>query len=237
MTESNSINFSISDSPNFSLQEENNFELGIAGFKYSDLYQSTRLSELAEIFYKEVARTNPQLWEAWQPYLASGGQGHNLSAKAESDLIVKMAPYLGSFLEKLFPIKEDLGKIRAQTDREKLVMQLKRNFISRAMKKYTLAQLPEFDLTTLRTQAVVLQEVAFEDSLWEVDAEFGMAQMAVSLVNWEKEYDKHFTNPAKNSLSQATRDSVTSLHSVLEKHSVMQPLLLESILTEKELET
>lgn len=237
MTESNSINFSLSDSPNFSLQEENNFELGISGFKYSDLYQSTRLRELAEIFYKEVASTNPQLWEAWQPYLASAGQGHNLSAKAESDLIVKMAPYLGHFLEKLFPVKEDLGKIRAQTDREKLVMQLKRNFISRAMKKYTLAQLSEFDLGVLRTQATVLQEVAFADTLWEVDAEFGMAQMAVSLVNLEKEYDKHFTNSAKNPLTQATRDTVTNLRSVLEKQPAMQSLLSESALTEKELET
>ncbi|MBI4851958.1 MAG: FAD-dependent oxidoreductase [Acidobacteria bacterium] len=236
MTESNSINFSISDSPNFSLHEENNFQLGIAGFKYSDLYQSTRLRELAEIFYSEVAKENPELWSIWQPYLDTAGKGHNLSPKAESDLIVKMAPYLSRFLEKLFPIKEDLGKIKAQTDREKLVMQLKRNFISRAMKKYTLAQLPEFDLTTLRTQATLLQEIAFADTLWEVDAEFGMAQMAVSLVNLEKEYDKHFTNP-KNLLTQATRNSVNNLRSVLEKHSVMQSLLEESQLSEKELET
>lgn len=237
MTESNSTNFSLSDSPSFSLHEENNFELGIAGFKYSDLYQSRRLRELTELFYSEVAKENLELWNLWQPYLASKGNGHNLSAKAESDLIIKMAPYLSRFLEKLFPIKEDLGKIRAQTDREKLVMQLKRNFMSRAMKKYNLSQLSELDLASLRTQATLLQEVAFSDTLWEVDAEFGMAQMAVSLVSLEKDYDKHFTNPAKNPLTQTTRDSVRNLRSVLEEHSVIQPLLSESLLTEKELET
>lgn len=237
MTESNSINFSLNDSPTFSLNEENNFELGIDGFKYSDLFQPTRLRELAESFYKEVAKENSQLWESWKPYLESAGKGHNLSPKAESDLIVKMAPYLSRFLERLFPIKEDLGKIRAQTEREKLVMLLKRNFMSRAMKKYTLAQLPEFDLNLLRSQATLLQEKAFAESLWEVDAEFGMAQMAVSLVNLEKDYDKHFTNPAKNPLTENSRNTVKNLRSTVEKYPVFETLLQESQLTEKELET
>lgn len=238
MKELNSImNFSLSDLPTFSIKENQNFQLGIGNFHYSDLYKPEKLQELADLFYKKVKEDAPELWQIWEPYLASAGKNHTLTPKAESDIIVRMAQQLGTFLEKLFPVGEETEKIKAQTEREKLVMQLKRNFMSRSMKKYTLAQLPELDLVLLRTQAQVLQQVAFADTLWEVDAEFGMAQMVVTLVNWEKEYDKHFINPAKNPLIEASRESVTNLHKVLQNQAIMQVLLLDCELTEKELET
>lgn len=237
MTEFNIADFPNTDSPKFSLNEQNNLELGIDGFKYSDLYQSSSLAKLLESFYQDVASKNPELWQAWQPYLASKGEGHNLTPKAESDLIVKMGNYLGQFLEKLFSVKEDNEKLKAQTEREKLVMQLKRNFISRVMKKYDVKQLAEFDFDSLRSQAQTLQEVAFADTLWEVDAEFGMAQMIVSLFNAEKEYDKHFINPAKNPLTETTRANVKRIYSSLQNQSTLEKLLAESQLTEKEQDT
>ena len=40
------------------------FQLGIEGFRYSDLYDAVKLRELAERFYAEVEQSEPVLAEA-----------------------------------------------------------------------------------------------------------------------------------------------------------------------------
>jgi hypothetical protein len=46
------------------------FNLGIRGFKYSDLYDAVKLREIAEKFYGEVKEKNPVLSEALTKYIA-----------------------------------------------------------------------------------------------------------------------------------------------------------------------
>ena len=90
MKELNSImNFSLSDLPSFSIKENHNFQLGVGNFYYSDLYKSERLKELVDIFYQQVKEDAPELWQIWEPYLASAGENHTLTPKAESDIIVR----------------------------------------------------------------------------------------------------------------------------------------------------
>ena len=54
---------------------ENDFNLGIVGFKYSDLYDAVKLKELAEKFYAEVAEKEPVLHEALSKYISAHGIG------------------------------------------------------------------------------------------------------------------------------------------------------------------
>ena len=40
------------------------FELGVAGFRYSDLFDAVKLAELSQRFYSEVSEREPALGEA-----------------------------------------------------------------------------------------------------------------------------------------------------------------------------
>ena len=74
------------------------FSLGIEGFTYPDLYDPLRLKVLAEYFYKEVETADPALGLQYSDYR----RGNVLSTVDESNLIVKLAPYLGRFVARLF---------------------------------------------------------------------------------------------------------------------------------------
>lgn len=220
---------------NFNIYSEpHNIKLGIDGFHYADLYDQKRLKALAELFYNLVQEDDADLWKAWAPYLASAGVNHGLSEKQESDLIVKMARHLGRFLEKLFDVGADSEQLRVKTEREKLITQLKRNFIQRLLKKYQPDLLNQHDFDTLHTQAERLQQIGFPDTLWEVDTEYGMARMVVALLNIDKEYEKSFANNPVP-VSESSRALVSDLQKQLSQDSAMQPLLQEAALNAEEL--
>lgn len=79
------------------------FDLGIKGFRYADLYDAVKLKELAERFYEEVAEHEPELSKALTKYIASGGEGSE--PRAEAKILTDAAPYLSSFVARLFRIE------------------------------------------------------------------------------------------------------------------------------------
>src|SRR4028118_514900 len=78
------------------------FNLGIAGYKYSDLYDAAKLREIAENFYGEVKKENPILSEALTKYIAARGKGYE--AKVESKILTDAAPYLSNYITRMFGI-------------------------------------------------------------------------------------------------------------------------------------
>lgn len=214
--------------------ESDNFPLGILDFQYSDLYQPERLRQLTEIFYQEVATAAPQLWQAWQPYLAAQGELAGLSKKAESDLIVRMGAHLERFLAQLFHLKQDSQRLVEMTDKEKLVMQLKRNFIARSMKKFTTAQVADLDYDALAKQVEAIQAASSAEVRWEVDSEYALAQLVVPLLNADKEYDKFLAKPETTSISEATRQLVQTLKQNLQQQPLLADLIAQTQLTEAE---
>jgi len=68
----------------------NDFNLGIAGFKYSDLFDAVKLRELAEKFYAEVLEKEPVLGDALNKYISTHGLG--LRKKGEHKVIQYPAP-------------------------------------------------------------------------------------------------------------------------------------------------
>ncbi|MGI9035680.1 MAG: hypothetical protein ACR2GD_06540, partial [Pyrinomonadaceae bacterium] len=61
------------------------FDLGVADFRYSDLFKTDKLRDLAEAFYKEVEEKNPPLYEALADYIKSRGAGYE--SKIESKIL------------------------------------------------------------------------------------------------------------------------------------------------------
>ena len=84
--------------------EQNNLTLGIPGFNYSDLYDSARLKELLEVFDASVKRHDSELHSEFKAYRQNQGVG--LSPETVSDLLVRMGPYVGQFVAKIFNVSE-----------------------------------------------------------------------------------------------------------------------------------
>jgi len=84
--------------------EQHNLTLGIPGFNYSDLYDSARLKDLLDVFLLSVERHDSELHNAFKAYRRNQGEG--LSPEAISDLLVRMGPYVGQFVAKIFNVSE-----------------------------------------------------------------------------------------------------------------------------------
>ncbi len=82
--------------------EQHDFTLGIPGFNYPDLYNSARLKDLLEVFDASVERHDPQLHTEFKAYRQT--QGIDLSPETISDLLVRMGPYVGQFVAKIFNV-------------------------------------------------------------------------------------------------------------------------------------
>src|SRR5216683_1391904 len=94
---------------------QNDIELGIEGFRFSDLFDAVRLKELAERFYAEIEPHDPVLHSALTKYIASHGLGYE--RKVESKILTDAAPFLSDFIARLFKI----GRERSELEREILV--------------------------------------------------------------------------------------------------------------------
>ena len=87
------------------------FDLGIEGFKFSDLFEVVKLKELAEAFYNDVKSDDPVLSSALTKYIASKGIGYE--PKVRSKILTDSAPYLSQFVARLFKIdaaRSELGR-------------------------------------------------------------------------------------------------------------------------------
>ncbi|MDO9269340.1 MAG: pyridine nucleotide-disulfide oxidoreductase [Methylobacter sp.] len=84
--------------------EQHNLTLGIPGFNYPDLYDSARLKELLDVFDASVERHDSALHSEFKAYRQNQGVG--LSAETISDLLVRMGPYVGQFVAKIFNVSE-----------------------------------------------------------------------------------------------------------------------------------
>jgi hypothetical protein len=74
------------------------FDLGIVGFKYSDLFDAERLGELAEKFYDELAQENALLHKALIEYIETGGAGYE--SRVESNILTRFGAVSFAFYSK-----------------------------------------------------------------------------------------------------------------------------------------
>ena len=84
------------------------FDLGIVGFKYSDLYDARKLKEIAEKFYAEIEEESRVLHEALMKYIDSRGDGYE--KRVESKILTDSAPYLSDFIGRMFKISHEREK-------------------------------------------------------------------------------------------------------------------------------
>ncbi len=157
-------------------------ELGIDGFKYSDLYNAARLKDLADAFYAEVTEKEPVLGEALTKYIAAHGQGYE--KRAESKILTDAAPFLSEFVARLFRITKERDELQNEILRQDPIWKFRFFVQRRASKKFKPEQLADTDTNLLERAIKDLRNAAFDETLID-DEELSFATITFRLTEAE----------------------------------------------------
>jgi len=169
---------------------EFDLELGIDGFRFSDLFDALKLKELADRFYAEVAEREPILHTALSKYIAARGEG--FERKVESKILTDAAPFLSDFVGRLFHIEREMGELSRNILTQNPVWKFKFFVQRRASKKYKPDQLAELNETQLWSAVTQLRNAAFNDTIIH-DDELSIAEMTCRLLDAEEAFT-HFSS-------------------------------------------
>ncbi|MDQ3088122.1 MAG: pyridine nucleotide-disulfide oxidoreductase, partial [Acidobacteriota bacterium] len=179
----------------------NDFDLGIVGFKYSDLYDAEKLKAIAEKFYAEVEEREPILGDALKKYIAAGGAGYE--KKVESKILTDAAPFLSDFIARMFGISRQREILQKKINEQDPIWKYKFFVQRRAIKKFTAENLVDFNETELTTALREFRNAAFDQTLI-YDEELAVAFITNKLTEAEELLTKNLelTASAQNTLNE-----------------------------------
>jgi NADPH-dependent glutamate synthase beta subunit-like oxidoreductase/NAD(P)H-flavin reductase len=155
--------------------DQNDFTLGIPGFTYPDLYDARRLNALLEAFDASVKRHDPELSEKFAAYRQCQGDG--MAAEAVSDLLVRMGPYVGRFVAKLFGVEEQhqaqAAKIREEFD---TVFTYKNEVVAKLNLVFKDQAISDWDADDIKSRFELLIRATFPEAANDSDAERRVAR-------------------------------------------------------------
>jgi NADPH-dependent glutamate synthase beta subunit-like oxidoreductase/NAD(P)H-flavin reductase len=118
--------------------------------RFEDLYRRDGLVRLDAAFVDALGTREPDLHRR---LMAARAAPEQVAGKAESELIVALAPALEDFIGELFGIAADVGALKSRHDALAPLYTVKRLFVQRrAAKKYGAADAAGFDGDTLRAE-------------------------------------------------------------------------------------
>ncbi|HEV8484235.1 MAG TPA: FAD-dependent oxidoreductase [Blastocatellia bacterium] len=126
-----------------------NLQLGVPGFKYADLNRVRRVEALDRVFLDELRTAAPQLAEDFKKYRDSSGKDR--PKLQESELLIKVAPYVGTFIARLFHIEAEHQALCQRVRDDQVVFRWKRNFVERQLfkKKPSMDDMAKMDAVEL----------------------------------------------------------------------------------------
>ncbi|MBX3292028.1 MAG: FAD-dependent oxidoreductase [Acidobacteria bacterium] len=184
-------------------------ELGIAGFRYSDLFDAGKLAELAETFYSEVDLKQPDLGRALRQYIENRGEG--IERRAESNILTDSAPYLSAFVARLFHIEEERNALEKAVKEQDPIWKYKFFVQRQAAKKYkSLEDISALDEAKLDDAMREFRSTAFSDTL-RFDEELGVATMAAELLAAEEALGKDNEDTTAKAVAKRVSDAYDRL--------------------------
>ncbi|MFN3329429.1 MAG: FAD-dependent oxidoreductase, partial [Pyrinomonadaceae bacterium] len=163
------------------------FELGIPGFRYSDLYLPEKLEQLASLFYQDLKEKNPSLADELKGHIESKGSQYD--QKTQSRILVESAKYLAEFVAKLFRIEKEYDEFRRKITEQDSIWKYKFFVQRRAIKKFTAESLSQINLAELDQALRELQFEAFDRTL-VYDEELAIAKITEELLQAEESLSK-----------------------------------------------
>lgn len=182
---------------------EFDFDLGINGFKYSDLFDAVKLKSLAEKFYAEVDEKEPVLGDALKKYIGTAGTGYE--KRVESKILTDAAPFLSDFVGRMFKITRERSELERTILEQNPVWKYKFFVQRRAIKTYKsladLSAVAELNEVELEEAVREFRNKAFDDTL-VFDEELAIASITTALADAEEDLMKN-EDP-----SEATRKTI-----------------------------
>lgn len=164
------------------------FDLGVVGFRYSDLFDAGKLRLLAEKFYAEIAGENPALGEALDRYIAARGAGYE--QKVESKILTDAAPYLSDFVARLFSISPERDRQIYSVLKQNPIWAYRFFVQRRAIKKFPLDSVKQFNDKELNEAIEELRRTAFPDTP-DDDTELAVSFITEKLLEIEENLTKN----------------------------------------------
>jgi NADPH-dependent glutamate synthase beta subunit-like oxidoreductase/NAD(P)H-flavin reductase len=182
------------------------FELGIDGFRFSDLFDAVKLAELTEAFYAELEKQQPIVGEALRKYIAAGGAGYE--HRASSKILTDAAPYVSQFVAKMFRIEPERTELENEILVQNPLWRYKFFVQRRAIKRYKAEQIADLNEQELWIGLTELRNNGFDDSLVR-DEELSIAEMTARLLDAEESLTKD--------ANAAVADTVSRVNKAFEK--------------------
>ncbi|MEJ7848307.1 MAG: FAD-dependent oxidoreductase [Pyrinomonadaceae bacterium] len=181
--------------------QDPDFDLGIAGFRYSDLFDAVKLKELAEKFYAEVAEKEPVLHDALSKYIAAHGLGYE--KRVESKILTDAAPFLSDFIGRMFGISRERSELEKEILRQNPVWKYKFFVQRRAAKAYKPEDIAKFNRIDLSLALTELRNTAFDETLI-YDEELAIADIISRLLDAEELLSKQLdiTAPVQETINK-----------------------------------
>jgi NADPH-dependent glutamate synthase beta subunit-like oxidoreductase/NAD(P)H-flavin reductase len=110
-----------------------NLQLGIPGFKYADLNRVRRVEALDQAFLSTLHDADATLAADFKRYRDAHGAG--LSRLQESELLIRVAPHVGTFVARLFHVGDAHAALCERVRADQMVFEWKRQFIERRVLK------------------------------------------------------------------------------------------------------
>lgn len=154
--------------------------LGIPGFAYADLYQSDRLQDLLGVFDQTVQKHDPDLFAELSDYRSSQGEG--MAPEQVSDLLVRTAPLVGSFVAQLFNVSDvrdqQIENIRGEFNS---IFVYRTEIVGKLASRFKGQTIEGWDISDLNANLIALIAAMGHKDLYAHDAEFAVALVAAHL--------------------------------------------------------
>lgn len=168
-------------------QKDSSLVLGISEFCFKDLFKPERLAALSDRFDLFVTEKNAELFNAFDSYRKNLGEG--LAPQDISDLLIRMAPYVGEFLSCLFNVKEDrMTQIASVKNEMEMVLGFRNEVVMKALKKFSKENPGDWNLGNLQDRLELLLEKGFPEFESRNDREYWIAAAAMRL---QREIQQH----------------------------------------------
>ena len=151
------------------------------GLSFEDLYSRDVLIRVDQAFVRELSIANADLHNK---FVAARIRGDVKDIKAESNLLIDVAPYLEDFTAKLFDIKTQVLELAAKHDELANIYTCKRTFVQRMLnKKYKAEDVIDVDSKILRLELEKILGAAVTEKLF-----------ADKVNQWLEDVDKYEKN-------------------------------------------
>lgn len=178
--------------------------LGIPGFEYADLYDANRLADLLDVFDQSVKNHDKCLFDELVAYRASQGVG--MPPEVISELLVKMAPFVGQFIACLFNVTDQrqtqISQIRDEFDS---VFLYRSEIVSKLSTLFKGQTIIDWDISSLNHQLETLIFAVGNQELFNSDPELAVSKIAALL--WQLNQNSDLTSLEANDLKSQIKNS------------------------------